>query len=197
MSAPSPRRPVDHGRDPVGLLQPQLLRALDDRLALGEAAEQRDERQLVDRERDLVRGSRASRSAGRGRPRASRAARCPARRSRGVSSAPVRSAPIRSRMRKNPTRVQLRRHPGHGQPRAGHERGRRHVERGRRRVARDVDRLERRAPSGGVTVIRSPSRVRPAPAAVSSRSVWSRLGLGLDDGGRRPRRAGPRAARTT
>ena len=47
-------QPVDDRRDPVGLLEPQLLRAADDRLALGEAAEQRDERQLVDRERDLL-----------------------------------------------------------------------------------------------------------------------------------------------
>ena len=45
---------VDDGRDPVGLLEPQLLGAADDRLALGEAAQQRHERQLVDRQRDLV-----------------------------------------------------------------------------------------------------------------------------------------------
>ena len=48
-------QPVDHGGDPVGLLQAQLLRAAHDGLALGEAAEQRDQRQLVDRQRDLVR----------------------------------------------------------------------------------------------------------------------------------------------
>ena len=53
-SAPSAAQAVDDGRDPVGLLAAQLLGAADDRLALGEAAEQRDQRQLVDRQRDLV-----------------------------------------------------------------------------------------------------------------------------------------------
>ena len=55
MSAPSAAQAVDDGGDPVGLLDAQLLRAGDDRLALGEAAEQGDQRQLVDRERHLVR----------------------------------------------------------------------------------------------------------------------------------------------
>ena len=45
---------LDDRGDPVGLLEPQLLCAADHRLALGEAAQQRHERQLVDRERDLV-----------------------------------------------------------------------------------------------------------------------------------------------
>ena len=48
-------QPVDDRRDAVGLLDAQLLRAGDHRLALGEAAEQRHERQLVDRERHLGR----------------------------------------------------------------------------------------------------------------------------------------------
>ena len=55
-SPPSAREPVDDGRDPVGLLDAQLGRALDDGLPLGEAAQQGHERQLVDRERDLVGG---------------------------------------------------------------------------------------------------------------------------------------------
>ena len=49
-------QPLDDGRDPVGFLDAQLGGACDDRIALGEAAEQRDQRQLVDRERDLVFG---------------------------------------------------------------------------------------------------------------------------------------------
>src|SRR3954471_2720801 len=44
---------VHDRRDPVRLLDAQLLRAADDRLAFREAAEQRHERELVDRERDL------------------------------------------------------------------------------------------------------------------------------------------------
>src|ERR671933_395768 len=52
--APERAQAVDDGRDAVGLLDAQLLRAAHDRAALREAAEQRDERELVDRERDLV-----------------------------------------------------------------------------------------------------------------------------------------------
>ena len=53
MSAPRPASPST--ADAVGLLQPQLLGAAHDGLALCVRAEQRNERQLVDREQDLLR----------------------------------------------------------------------------------------------------------------------------------------------
>ena len=49
-----PAQALDHAGDAVGLLHAQLLRAAHDRLALGEAAEQGHERQLVDRQRHLL-----------------------------------------------------------------------------------------------------------------------------------------------
>ena len=62
ISAPEAAQPLDHGGDAVGLLEAQLRRAADHGLALGEAAEQRDERQLVDRQRDLLAADRRSRT---------------------------------------------------------------------------------------------------------------------------------------
>ena len=55
MSAPRPRRPSTTVAIRSDSLTLELLGAGDDRLALGEAAEQRDQRELVDRQRDLVR----------------------------------------------------------------------------------------------------------------------------------------------
>ena len=52
--APSAGQRLGHGRDPVGLLAAQLAGVADHRLALGEAGGERDQRQLVDRQRDLV-----------------------------------------------------------------------------------------------------------------------------------------------
>ena len=54
MSRAQAAQAVDDRRDAVGLLDAQLLGAAHDGLALGEAAEQRDERQLVDGQRHLV-----------------------------------------------------------------------------------------------------------------------------------------------
>ena len=108
MSAPSAAQPVDDAGDAVGLLDAQLARAADHGLALGEAAEQRHQRQLVDRQRYLVRGSPRADRAGR-RPRRARrpAPRCAARRSAppGPRGSPRPSA---AAMRKNAVRVQFR-----------------------------------------------------------------------------------------
>ncbi len=49
-----PAQPADHGLDPIRLLVAQLLGARDDRLAVGEAAGERHQRQLVDRQRHLA-----------------------------------------------------------------------------------------------------------------------------------------------
>ena len=102
-----PAQPVDHGRDPVALLQPQLAGPAHHGLALGEAAEQRHQRQLVDRQRHLLgldHGADqravadvelADRLLGR------------ARRPTGSSSGPTTTPPMRRRMRKKPVRVQF------------------------------------------------------------------------------------------
>ena len=55
MSAPSPRRPSTTVAMRSDSLTRSSLGSAHDRLALGEAAEQRDQRQLVDRQRYLVR----------------------------------------------------------------------------------------------------------------------------------------------
>ena len=54
MSAPSPRSPSDHRRDPIGLLEAQLLRTTHHGLPVRERAQQRHQRQLVDRQRHLL-----------------------------------------------------------------------------------------------------------------------------------------------
>src|SRR5204862_5025915 len=51
---PEAAQAVDDRRDPVGLLDAQLLGAADDGLPLREAGDERYERELVDRQRDLV-----------------------------------------------------------------------------------------------------------------------------------------------
>ena len=106
-SPPEAVQPVDDGRDAVGLLDLQLLGAAHDGLPLGEAAEQRDERQLVDRQRHLVGLDR-------------RASSGPAATSRSLTGSwpgivvvgrvlelPTTTPPMRSRIRTKPMRVQL------------------------------------------------------------------------------------------
>ena len=133
---------VDDGCDAVGLLQPQLGGAAHQRLALGEAAEQGDERQLVDRQRHLV--GLDHRAAERrvadvelgdrlGRPG------CP---SWGSSSGPTTTAPIRCAMRKKPTRVQLTATPSSTIREPGHEHRGGGVEGDRGGVAGDVDAVD-------------------------------------------------------
>ena len=99
---------VDDAGDPVGLLQAQLLRAAHDRLALGEAAEQRDQRQLVDRERDLVglddRAHERRRRATSSSPIGSSAGDASRRRPRARRA---RSRPSARAIRRKPVRVQL------------------------------------------------------------------------------------------
>ena len=99
-------QPLHHGRDTVGFLEAELLGALHDGLALGVRAEQRHQRQLVDRERYLV---WLDHGAPRAAPRPRRARR-PARSSASVpgsSRSPTITAPIRSAIRRKPVRVQL------------------------------------------------------------------------------------------
>ena len=98
---------VDDGRDPVGLLDAQLLRAGDDRLALGEAAEQRDQRQLVDRQRHLVRlDGRADQRAG-GDVELGHRLLGGISPGAAVSRSPMTTPPIRSTIRTKPVRVQF------------------------------------------------------------------------------------------
>ena len=173
-----PAQAVDDGRDPVGLLDLELLRAGDDRLALGEAAEQRDERQLVDRERDLVRLDRRADERAGGDVELGR----PARRWRsprvcGVSRSPITIAPMRSAIRTKPVRVQFAlmsvitiREPLT------------RIAAAMWNAAEDGSPGTWMSPSSSsscwVTLIRSPSRAIRTPARASSRSVWSRLGSG-------------------
>ena len=99
---------VDDGGDPVGLLDAQLLRAAHDGLALGEAAEQRDQRQLVDRQRHLVRARPRCRPAGRTATSSSQTGSSGTiSPGRGGSRSPTTTAPIRSAMRTKPVRVQF------------------------------------------------------------------------------------------
>ena len=179
-------------------LTPQLLRALDHGLALGEAAEQRDERQLVDRQRHLLGGHAACRASGAVRD-LERAQRLGV--GRRVPRAPParrrRRAPMRSRMRKKPTRVQFAAMPSIIDPRAGDEHRRGGVEGGRGGVAGDVDRVERERVAAGDARRASPSRRMPAPGAGEQPLGVVAARLRLDDR-RRPRRpAARRAARSS
>ena len=192
-----PAQAVDDGGDPVGLLTRSSSAPRDDRLALGEAAEQRDQRQLVDRQRHLVgldarAAQRAVRDVELARP-----ARVGARRRRAASSSPTqRPRPSAARIRRKPTRVQLAAMPRDREPRARDEharrrRGRRPT-RGRRGRRSRPARARRRRP----TVTRSPSR---RDAGAGARRASARCGRGSARArprSSRRRRAGPRAARS-
>ena len=103
-SPPSARRAVADGRDPVGLLAPQLVRVADRRRPLGEAGGEGDQRQLVDRQRDL--GAADLGAAQRPRRDAQVADRLAAL--LALRGRPRSSAPIRSRIASRPVRVGLR-----------------------------------------------------------------------------------------
>ena len=182
MSAPRPRSPSTTRRDPVGLLDPQLGGAADDRVALGEATEQRDQRKLVDRERHLVGlDGRAPRS-GRPSRRCRRSARARSNVPGGSRSAST-IAPIRSRIRRNPARVQLTptRSSTSREPRTSTPAAIRNAAEDRS-PGTSTDRA--RARRCCRTVVRNPpprrrpSRATGAPARASIRSVWSRVGTG-------------------
>ena len=100
---------LDDAGDAVGLLHAQLLRAGDDGLALGEAAEQADERQLVDRQRHLVRlDDRARRARPRATSRSLIGSAVGTRRRRArCSRSPSTIAPIRWAIVMKPVRVWL------------------------------------------------------------------------------------------
>ena len=118
-------QPLDDAGDAVGLLQAQLLRAAHDRLALGEAAEQRHQRQLVDRQRHLLGLDDGALERAVGDVEvADRLVRERARRARS-SRSPSTIPRMRRRMRRKPVRVQLtptsrisRREPGTSTPAA-------------------------------------------------------------------------------
>ena len=187
---------VDDGLDPVGLLEAQLGGAAHHRLALGEAAEQGDERELVDGERDLGgldggADQRPGRDVELGDGLVGRQRRVLA--ARGRRPAPP---PIRSRMRMKPTRVQLAampsitiREPGTSTAaatwKAADDGSPGHVQ-----VAQLQLVLATQTP------IRPPSRRMSTPQRSSSRSVWSRLGSGsitvVSPGGHAARRAARR-----
>ena len=178
MSAPRPRRPSTTVAIRSDSFSAQLLRALDDRLALGEAAEQRDERQLVDRERDLVGGhARADERAVRDvelahRLGVGRGAR------RGLLEVAEQHGAHALEDAEEADAGPVRRHPLDHEPRAGDEHGGGGVEGGRGRVAGDVDRVERELVlARDRDARRRRARCRRRRAA-SSRSVWSRLGSG-------------------
>ena len=101
ISAPSAAQPVDHARDPIGLLVPELPGAGDHRPALREAAEQGDQRQLVDRQRAPPRGGRGSPSSVLWRATIAPRGSPP---SVGSSSTSI-AAPMRLRIPSSPTRV--------------------------------------------------------------------------------------------
>ena len=185
MSAPRPRRPSTTVAIRSDSLSAQLLGAGDDRLALGEAAEQRDQRELVDRERDLVRlDDRADERAGGDVELADRLVARDLAAPRRLEVADDDGAhPLGDP--DEPGAGPVRAHVGDHDPRALDEDRRGDVERGRRRVARHVD-----APSSSsscwVSAIRSPSR-RDAHAGAGEQAlgvVAARLGL---DHRRRPR----------
>ena len=187
---------LDHARDPVRLLEPQLLGAAHDGLALGVRAEQRHQRQLVDRERHLVRlDDRALERAGGHVELADRLARPP--RVPGSSRSPTITAPMRSAIRKKPVRVQLSptSFTTTREPRT-------------RIAAATMNAADDGSPGTHDLVelelvdLRRPSaagrRARTARArARSSRSVWSRLGAGSVTRRRAGRRSSRRSARTT
>ena len=187
---------VDDGRDAVGLLQAQLGGAAHHRLALGEAAEQRDQRQLVDRQRHLVgldhgaaeRPSRATSSSATGSP-----AGCPACGSSSVAD-DDRAHPLRDAEEADARPVD--RDVLEHDPRARHEHRGGGVEGGRRGVAGDVDAVE-------LELVLRVHGQRVA-VALDARAGAREHALGvvaarrrLDAPSSRPRRAGPRAARTT
>ena len=177
MSAPSPRRPSTTARDPVRLLEPQLGGAAHHGLAVGERAEQRHQRQLVDGQRHLVRAhlgalERPPRPR-RARRRGSVSVSVP-----GSSSSHTTTAPMRSAIRKKAVRVQLRpmpetttREPGTSMAAATTKAadegspGHHHL------VELDLVHLRRR--SAGRPRASNGTRARR-----SMRSVWSRLGAG-------------------
>ena len=129
-----PAQALDDARDAVGLLHAQLLRAAHDRLALGEAAEQRHERQLVDRQRHLVGLDDRALERAVGDVEVAdglaRATSSPRSSSRSPSTMPR----MRRTMRRKPVRVQFtptspisRREPGTSTPAAIEEGGRARV----------------------------------------------------------------------
>ena len=162
-----------HGRDPVALLAAQLRRVADRRLALGEAGGERDQRQLVDRERYLG-------AAGLGPPQlcrrdAQRAARLGRRARRRLD---LDAAPIRPRISSRPVRVGLSPTPVSASSLPGTI-----VAATTKKAAAEMSPGTAISPgfeggAPGWIVTASPSRPTSAPAAASIRSLWSRLGAG-------------------
>ncbi len=176
MSAPRPRSPVDDAGDAVGLLQAQLLRAAHHRLALGEAAEQCDERQLVDRQRHLLGLDHgALQRAGGDVQVADGLVRgsSPVSSSRSPSTMPR----MRCTMRRKPVRVQLTPTSREQQARAGHEHAGCNQERSRAGVAGNDTLLEHEL-IGIDDRDMAAVAVDATPARSSRRSVWSRLRAG-------------------
>ena len=131
---PEAAQPLDDRRDPVGLLATQLLGAVHRRAPLGKRAEQRHQRQLVDRERDLGRLDLGAAQLGRAHHdvahRLTAGSACSAR--------PPRPPPIRSRTRQQARARRVHPHAPQHDLRARHERRRGDEERRRGEVARDV-----------------------------------------------------------
>ena len=142
---PDPAEALDHGRDPVRLLVAQLPRAGDHRPPLGKAARERDQRQLVDRQRHLVAGERAWRPAGHGERRSPPGARV---RPPSGPPRPPRKRPSDAATPSRPTRVGLRPTPS------------------------SRTRLRARAPPrrGGRRPTRSRRAPRPAPGPAAPRA---------------------------
>ncbi len=167
-----------HGLDPVGLLAPQLLGVADRRRPLGEAGGEGDQRQLVDRQRDLgaadLGGLQRAGADAQASPSARRRSRLPAR--------PRSRAPIRSRIVSRPVRVGLTPTPSSSTSLSGTSSAATRKKAAEERSAGTSDdrqvRVARQAASTTAWCALAP---RPmAPAAASIRSVWSRLGMRLD-----------------
>ena len=165
------RERVDHRRDPVGLLVPQLRGVADRRRALGEAGGERDQGQLVDRQRDLGAADRGGREPEAGAS-ADRLAAAPRRLGSTSISAPIR---WRIAQQADAGRVEA---DASSRPRCRARAARRRGGRRRRRSRRGRRSGPARAARRAGSTTASPSRRASAPAAASMRSVWSRVGSG-------------------
>ena len=190
---PSASQRVGHGRDPVGLLAAQLGRVADRRRPLGEAGGEGDQRQLVDRQRDLGAADLAARAAPSGR----RGCRRSARRPRSPLGLDLdRSAPIRSRIVSRPVRVGLRPTSWSSDLAAGDERRGDDEEGGRGEVGGDDDPARLEA-LGGLDHDRRRRSRRPRRRRRRACARCGRGSAAARPRGSRPRRAARRRAGRT